>query len=406
MMESVEDIPAAAILDGLPWDWETYGEYLDALDRIAQGPQRRRHGRPLRGARTTSWASAPRRRARRRPTTSTAMAAPRRRGRSPPARSASRRRARCCTRVPDGRPVPGTFATPEELLAIADVLGRHGRGVFEVVPALGERDGAELREHPSPSSAWMAEVSRASGRPVTFGLAQSDRRPDLWSLGHRPGRRAPAAAAPTSARRPRRAASASSRPRRPHAVRPVRRLGRARWRAPSWTPARRARRSGVRAAPLAEADAGRAVGPLDAEGSGRALPAAARTRPATTSPPTTAWPPRPRAGASRRPRPSSTSRVETDGLGPINYPFLNQDLDAVAAMLANPDVVVGLADAGAHVGQIIDAGQATFLLAYWVRDEGRSASGRRAPPHVGHAPTSSASPTVASWLRAPSPTST
>ena len=28
LMESVEDIPRDAILDGLPWDWETYGEYL------------------------------------------------------------------------------------------------------------------------------------------------------------------------------------------------------------------------------------------------------------------------------------------------------------------------------------------------------------------------------------------
>ena len=33
--------------------------------------------------------------------------------------------------VPDGRPVPGTWATPDELYAFADVLGRHGAGVFE-----------------------------------------------------------------------------------------------------------------------------------------------------------------------------------------------------------------------------------------------------------------------------------
>ena len=39
-------------------------------------------------------------------------------------------RVRSCT-VPDGRPVPGTYAAPEELLAIGDVLGRHRRGVFE-----------------------------------------------------------------------------------------------------------------------------------------------------------------------------------------------------------------------------------------------------------------------------------
>ena len=37
MMESVEDIPQASILDGLPWDWEGYGGYLDWLDRIPKG---------------------------------------------------------------------------------------------------------------------------------------------------------------------------------------------------------------------------------------------------------------------------------------------------------------------------------------------------------------------------------
>ena len=36
-MESVEDIPAASILYGLPWDWETYGEYLASLSRIKTG---------------------------------------------------------------------------------------------------------------------------------------------------------------------------------------------------------------------------------------------------------------------------------------------------------------------------------------------------------------------------------
>ena len=37
MMESVEDIPARSILDGLPWNWETYGEYLEWLDRTPKG---------------------------------------------------------------------------------------------------------------------------------------------------------------------------------------------------------------------------------------------------------------------------------------------------------------------------------------------------------------------------------
>ena len=37
MMESVEDIPASSILDGLSWNWETYGDYLDELDRLPKG---------------------------------------------------------------------------------------------------------------------------------------------------------------------------------------------------------------------------------------------------------------------------------------------------------------------------------------------------------------------------------
>ena len=34
MMETVEDIPKKAILHGLPWNWESYGGYLDALSAL------------------------------------------------------------------------------------------------------------------------------------------------------------------------------------------------------------------------------------------------------------------------------------------------------------------------------------------------------------------------------------
>ena len=37
MMETVEDIPKHAILTGLPWDWEDYGGYLDAIERLEPG---------------------------------------------------------------------------------------------------------------------------------------------------------------------------------------------------------------------------------------------------------------------------------------------------------------------------------------------------------------------------------
>lgn len=52
------------------------------------------------------------------------------------------------------------------------------------------------------------------------------------------------------------------------------------------------------------------------------------------------------------------------------YPGLNQSIDAVGEMLKNPTVAMGLADSGAHVGQIMDASSPTWLLSHWVRDAG------------------------------------
>jgi N-acyl-D-aspartate/D-glutamate deacylase len=39
-------------------------------------------------------------------------------------------------------------------------------------------------------------------------------------------------------------------------------------------------------------------------------------------------------------------------------------------MLGEPEVLMGLADAGAHVGQTMDASAPTYLLTYWVRERG------------------------------------
>jgi N-acyl-D-aspartate/D-glutamate deacylase len=59
---------------------------------------------------------------------------------------------------------------------------------------------------------------------------------------------------------------------------------------------------------------------------------------------------------------------ETRGAAVFSYPFLNQQHDAIEWMLAKEYCVLGLADSGAHVGLIMDAGQPTWFLAHWVRD--------------------------------------
>jgi N-acyl-D-aspartate/D-glutamate deacylase len=60
--------------------------------------------------------------------------------------------------------------------------------------------------------------------------------------------------------------------------------------------------------------------------------------------------------------------VETDGQLLLSWPLLNQSVDAIGTMLREPEILMGLADAGAHVGQTMDASAPTYLLTYWVRE--------------------------------------
>ena len=62
--------------------------------------------------------------------------------------------------------------------------------------------------------------------------------------------------------------------------------------------------------------------------------------------------------------------LETDGRALYLFPFANQDFSAVAEMLKHPQMLLGLADSGAHCGQIMDASLPTYLLSYWVRERG------------------------------------
>lgn len=65
--------------------------------------------------------------------------------------------------------------------------------------------------------------------------------------------------------------------------------------------------------------------------------------------------------------------LENDGMGFIYVPFTNYvagDLSVCETMLSNSNTIMGLGDGGAHVGFILDAGFPTWLLTYWVRERG------------------------------------
>ena len=170
LMEGVEDIPGAALAEGIDWQWESFTEYLDAIDKksiaidvIAQVP----HG-ALRvfvmGKRGADHAEKP---------TAEEIATMGRLAREAIAAgavgfSSSRTRNH---RTKDGEFTPSLTAGPEEMLGIARAIGEGGRGVFEMVA-----DFAHLDE----DFALLREMVEVSGRPMSISVAQNDHVPDHW----------------------------------------------------------------------------------------------------------------------------------------------------------------------------------------------------------------------------------
>jgi N-acyl-D-amino-acid deacylase len=207
LMESVEDIPRAAIMSGLPWDWVTYGEYLQSVGRMPKGPN---VGGMVGHCALRQFAMGERAMSDQPPTADDLLTMTDLLTEALQAGALGFSTSRTYLhKVPDGRPVPGTYADPAELFAFADAIGRHGAGVFESASRLGEgeRDSADVPLTRAELE-WMGEVSRRGGCPVSFGLTQHDSRPISTARSSR-WRRRRTHSAPRCARRPRRAAWAS-----------------------------------------------------------------------------------------------------------------------------------------------------------------------------------------------------
>ena len=169
LMEGVEDIPGAALHEGLPWDWESFPELLDSMDRIphdidfaAQVP----HG-PLRlfvmGQRGAD----------REPATPAEIAEM---GRL--AAEAVRAGALGFTtsrtlnhRTSRGEPTPTLTAARDELAGIAAAVGGTGSGVLQLIT-----DFIDFEDE----FGTVRAVAAASGRPVSFSLMQTQRQPERW----------------------------------------------------------------------------------------------------------------------------------------------------------------------------------------------------------------------------------
>jgi N-acyl-D-aspartate/D-glutamate deacylase len=366
LMEGVEDIPGTALAEGLTWDWETFPEYLDALEKKARTIDVATH--VPHGA-VRAYVMGERGARNEKPTADdiAAMAAIVAEGVRAGALGFSTSRTILHKSI-DGELVPGTTAEQDELIAIGRAMGEVGHGVFEMASDL-RREWDEF--------GWMAQMSRETGLPVTFAMLQSIAKELPWEEQMRETARANADGANIVAQIAIRGNGVLMAWR--GTVHPFKFK-------PSW--------AAIDAAPwdeqwacisnpewkaklLAEPD----VYPesdvqmlLMAVAQGFGLhyemddgfdyePTQAQTIAARA------------AAAAKAPAEYAYDLLSANGgSGFIYFPILNYadgNLDFVAGLLERDDVVISLSDGGAHCGTICDAASPTYLLQHWVRDRAR-----------------------------------
>ena len=355
LMESVEDIPAATIMAGMPWQWETYGEYLRALDARPKGMN---VGGLVGHCAVRYWAMGAES-LNNQPANSDQIA----RMHDIVAEAIAGGALGFSTsrtilhRTPEGQPVPGTFANREELLGIAKALGKLQRGLFEAAPGIDSGKPEDIKREVD----WMTEVSLTTGRPVTFGLAQSRPHPDVYASMLE------------------QISASATRGAQIFAQSTTRGIGvlfgfvnRTPFdRAPSWRALRtlkleekvaKLRNPEYRATMVQEALAD----PPPIDFSQIFLLSDTEVR----------YDHRPEESLAAHAQRLGVSpaeaflalSVEREGKALFNYPFLNPAFAAVQNMLDHPRVVIGLGDSGAHCGQIMDSSLPTYFLKYWVKE--------------------------------------
>ena len=179
LMEGVEDIPGAALSEGIKWDWETFPEYLDALERAPLAVDVGTHV-PHGSVRTYVMGN---RGAKNEAATAQdieEMAAIVKEGIQAGALGFSTSRT-MGHKALDGEPVPGTFAAEDELFGIGRVLGDLGQGVFELAGAGAAGDvGGDAIDSALKEIDWMERLSAEIQRPVSFAMLQFDSAPTQW----------------------------------------------------------------------------------------------------------------------------------------------------------------------------------------------------------------------------------
>ncbi|WP_199256079.1 N-acyl-D-amino-acid deacylase family protein [Mycolicibacterium mengxianglii] len=374
LMEGVEDIPGTALTEGITWEWESFPQYLDAVEKrslavdfgtqIAHGAVRG-YAMGDRGARNEAATEddvALMARIVREAVEAGALGF-----------STSRTEAH---RAMDGQPVPGTYAAERELFGLGRAMAAGGQAVFEVAPqgTAGEDNEASMRELD-----WMTRLAAEIDRPVSFAMVQNSGAPDLWR------RQLDCAGA---------ALERGVQIYAQFAVRPFGMLfGFPGYHAFTHRPTYRRLAAestreelglrladpAVREAILAETDLPAQPVPLF-DGLFALIQHSTDKIFAIGDPPDYEPTPEQTVAAIARRRGQDPLAVmydlmlEADGTALLMLPFFNYaagNHDAIYDMMSHPAAVSGLSDGGAHCGLICDASYPTFMLTHWARDRDR-----------------------------------
>ena len=390
LMDGVEDIPGVALSVGIPWGWEAYPEYMEAIaqreyavDVACQVPHSAVRAYVLgRRAEKDERASEEE---------LSEMADIVREAIEAGAIGFSTSRVNV-HRGADGGNVPGTAASEEELLTLVSAMRDGGGGVFQLIPS--GFTGGVVGDDNEPANAGMGDhrdvqslsadiqalrrIHQQTGQPVTLSFAENE------GLGRAEFERALAIVGEIEASGERifpqfapRATSVLIYLDSYHIF-----TGRASYQAIAHLPvAERARemaRPAVKAAILLEAD----IDPNSGNPMDHMNVTLQRQIADIYSVNSGDFEPAPNQSIDAMAKSSGRDAFELfydlliadDGQAVLAWfanSYVDGNLDRVADYLGNDQFVMGLGDGGAHVQFISDASFPTFLLTHWGRDRTR-----------------------------------
>ena len=361
LMEGVEDIPFPVLDEGLPWNWETYPEYLDSLSRrqfdldigslLPHAPLRVW----VMGERGTNRELAT-------PDDIKTMAAIARQAIEAGALGFSTSKT-LNHKTKDGESTPTFGAAEDELIAIAMALSAAGRGVIEYIGDYFD---------PADEFAMLRRIVEKSGRPLSFGLAQQADRPDDYRVMLDKLTEAKAAGLPMSAQ---------AAPRMIGILFGLELTLNPFLQYPTYAeiaglplPERvtRLREPAFRARLLADHPTGDRLRVIELQKWDMLFLMGEEPDYEQTSQQTVS------AIATREERDPAAVALDhmlsQDGRGILYLAFANYvsgNLDVVHEMLSHPAVAIGIGDGGAHLGTICDGSFPTTALIHWTRDRTR-----------------------------------